>query len=90
MRGGYQIIDLKNKNHTSGVGMQHEEGLYEKIEGTKKPILITNLVYTNKEYQDCFATPFVVGSQFKFYITTGDGNMVITVEDTDVVTISVE
>lgn len=34
-KGGYQIIDLKNKNHNIGEAVHHE-GIYDKIEGTRK------------------------------------------------------
>ena len=39
MVGGYKIIDLKNKNHTPGVGMVHND-IYDEVEATKKPILL--------------------------------------------------
>ena len=54
-KGGYQIIDFKNVNHTLGVGVVHE-GLYDLIEGTRKPIMISGVVFEGKEYGDRFVS----------------------------------
>ena len=62
-KGGYQIIDLKDHAHTSGVGAIHE-GIYDKIEGTKKPILLSGIVVNAIEFHDTFIFPCVNGSNF--------------------------
>lgn len=78
--GGYQVIDLKNKNLTSGVGMQYE-GLYELIEGTRKPILISGVQLDSKEYHDSFVEATANGSQYEFdlygYLFTINDNNVV-------------
>lgn len=82
IKGGYQIIDLENKNLTIGVGMVYE-GIYEQIESTTKPILISGLVISHIEYNDLYSYPKVVGHEFEFIITDG---YKLTVNDFDVVT----
>lgn len=89
--GGYQIIDLQNKP-LSGVGMQYE-GLYEKIEGTKKPILLSGLNVDGTEYHDAFVNINVDGGNFvlTYPIFTGElSSIIITIEDTNVVTASIQ
>ena len=53
--GGYQIIDLKGKNLTTDVGMVYE-GIYELIEGTTKPILLSGIQVDDTEYQDVYVS----------------------------------
>ena len=81
MRGGYQIIDLKNKNITTDVGMVYE-GIYDIMEGTRKPIMVTGMQVDEKEYRDAIVDFTLVGSA---YIGEIHGK-VMKVEDTDVVT----
>lgn len=92
LKGGYQIIDLEDKNHELGVGMVHE-GIYDKIEGTRKAILLSGLKFEGSELHDVFAFPTVSGSSFIFPITAVSGDstrtMLVTVEDTDVVTVTI-
>lgn len=92
LKGGYQIIDFENKNHEVDVGVVHE-GIYDKIEGTRKPIMLSGLVFKDTELHDCFALPSIVGSAFVFPIVTYIGSNIVTmlikVEDTDVVTATV-
>lgn len=83
LKGGYQIIDFNDHNHTVGVGAVHE-GIYDKIEGTRKAILLSGIVVGGTEYHDMFVFPTVDGSNF---VMTLD-KYTITVEDTDVVTIT--
>lgn len=84
MRGGYQIIDLKNKNLTTDVGMVYD-GIYEKMESTRKPILVTGMQLDDKEYRDAFVDFTLVGSAYMGEIH----GKAIKIEDTDVVTIGV-
>lgn len=90
-KGGYQIIDLQNKNHEIGVGMVHE-GIYDKIEGTRKALLISGLQVNDTEFHDTFSTPVVDGSNFVFAMYDGSTKkyFYMTVADTDVVTVTVE
>lgn len=91
LKGGYQIIDFENKNHNFGVGVVHE-GIYDKIEGTRKTCLLSGVVVNNFEFRDVFVSPSIVGGSYVFPIVGyTDGNInyfIITVEDTDVVTVS--
>lgn len=80
--GGYQIIDLQNKQLTLGTGMVYP-GIYEQIEATNKVKLVSGLNIAGTEYDDCWVNFTVTGSNFVGAI---DG-YTITVEDTDVVTV---
>lgn len=80
--GGYQIIDLKDVNHTTGVGMVHE-GIYDKVEGTRKVIMLSGITIDDIEYKDTFVELQVNGSNFEGTIY---GKKIVIV-DTDVVTI---
>lgn len=81
--GGYQIIDLKGKNLTTDVGMVYD-GVYELIEGTRKPILLSGIQVDNTEYQDVFVSVSINGSAFELKAY----NKIFTIEDTDVVTVT--
>ena len=93
--GGYQIIDLESKNHSNSVGMMHK-GIYDKIEGTRKPIMLTNVVIDNTEYHNMFVTFNIIGDAYVGRISLYDGsveaprddskNISVLIEDTDVVT----
>lgn len=86
--GGYKIIDLNNYPHSNGVGVVHV-GIYEAIEGTRKPILLSGLNVDGIEFHDVFVIPTVDGSSYFFNITqTSTYNVSAVVEDTDVVTIN--
>lgn len=91
IKGGYQIIDFEDKNHSLGVGMTHK-GIYDKIEGTRKAILLSGLVFEDTEIHDCFALPSIDGDRYVFPIVTYNGSnlvtLLVTVEDTDVVTVN--
>lgn len=82
-KGGYQIIDLKNKQLTSGVGMVFD-GIYDQIEGTRKTILISGLNLGGKEYHDTFVDLVSSGSIFQGTIF----GHTITINDVDVVTVT--
>lgn len=85
MRGGYQIIDLKNKNLTDGVGMVYDD-VYDTMEGTRKTVLITGMQVDDVEYRDCYVDFTLTG---KAYIGAIHGKE-IKIEDTDVVTITTQ
>lgn len=83
LKGGYQIIDLQNKELESGVGMVYE-GTYDKIEGTRKAILISGLNVGGTEYHDTFVELTVNGSNYEGTIYGKS----ITISDADVVTVT--
>ena len=84
MTGGYKIIDLKGKDHTVGVGMVHD-GLYDAIEGTKKPIMLSNIVIDETEYKDIFVTVALNESDFKATVY----GYTMTINSNDVVTFNI-
>lgn len=81
--GGYQIINLKGKNLTTDVGMVYD-GLYELIEGTRKPILLSGIQIDDTEYQDVFPEVSVNGSNIELRAY----GKVFTVQDNNVVTVT--
>lgn len=90
-KGGYQIIDLKDHAHTSGVGAIHE-GIYDKIEGTRKPILLSGIVVNATEFHDTFIFPCVNGSSYVAVVGTNpttNQQYVINIQDNDVVTFTI-
>lgn len=87
-KGGYQIIDLNDHPHTSGVGAVHE-GVYEKIEGTRKPILLSGITVDAVEYHDAFILPTVNGTNFAAlvgFIPSEAKMLIVNIQDNDVVT----
>lgn len=91
LKGGYQIIDLENRDLRNNIGMQYE-GVYDKIEGTRKPILISGLQVMGVEYHDMFVFPWVSGNAYYMRILidpSNQGFIEIKVEDTDVVTANI-
>lgn len=86
--GGYKIIDLKNKELSIGVGMVFD-GIYDAIEGTKKALLISGLNVGGKEYHDIFVQPYIEGGKYCFDVINNDKTKyLVTIQDTDVVTIT--
>lgn len=63
-KGGYQIIDLKGANLVQEVPVKIE-GIYDKIEGTTKPLLFTGVVIDGKEYRDIYPTVAVLMDYFR-------------------------
>lgn len=91
-KGGYQIIDLGDANHTLGVGHVHE-GIYDKIEGTRKPILLSGITVSGVEYHDTYIFPTVNGTSYVAVVgrnPTTNQELHINIEDTDVVTFTNE
>ena len=80
--GGYQIIDLQDEDLRSNIGMQYTD-LYEKIEGTRKPILVTGITIDGVEYHNTFAEFVVNGSNYE---TTIYGKKLV-ISDLNVVTV---
>lgn len=91
VKGGYQIINLDGHNHTSGVGTIHE-GIYDRIEATKKPILLSGIVVNATEYHDTYIFPCVNGTSYVAVVgenPTTNERIVINIEDNDVVTFTI-
>lgn len=87
-KGGYQIINLNEHAHTSGVGAVHE-GVYERIEGTRKPILLSGIVIDGVEYHDTYIFPTVNGTNYVAVVgrnPTTNEEFVVNIQDNDVVT----
>ena len=86
-KGGYQILDLKNKSFALGTGAV-VPGAFETIRGTKKPILVSGIVIAGTEYHDTYVdfTSVREGIAVSFSGTIYGKNIKITM--TDIVTIS--
>ena len=88
VKGGYQIIDLKNKELQLGVGMVYD-GIYDLLESTRKVVLVSGLNIDGTEYKDMFLNFGVVGSEFHAIIIFDITNtLLITINDNDIVTIT--
>lgn len=81
-KGGYKIIDLKNKPLKLNIGMVYD-GIYEEIESTTKSILISGLNIDGEEIKDFYCVPRLQGTDYIFTYA----NYTLTIKDTDVVTI---
>lgn len=55
MNGGYQIVDFSDVDFKPDGSTYNVEGIYELVEGTRKPILVTNFTVGGTEYHDVFA-----------------------------------
>lgn len=91
IKGGYQIIDLENRNLTSQVGMTYE-GIYDKIEGTRKPVLVSGIKISDVEYRDMWVNFSVVGDSFIGVVTNvetskGTYRLTFRVHSNDVLTV---
>lgn len=87
-KGGYQIINLNDHPHTSGVGAVHE-GIYDKIEGTRKAILLSGIIIDGVEYHDTYIFPTVNGTNYVAVVgvnPTTNEEYVVNIQDNDVVT----
>ena len=86
-KGGYQILDLKNKSFALGTGAV-VAGAFDTIAGTKKPILVSGIVIAGKRYNDTYVdfTIAMAGSNIAFEGTTHGKKISIT--NKDIVTIS--
>lgn len=92
VKGGYQIINLNDHAHTSGVGAIHD-GIYDKIEATRKPILLSGITVDAIEYHDTFIFPCVNGTNYVAVVginPTTNQEIIINIQDNDVVTFTVE
>ena len=86
-KGGYQILDLKNKSFALGTGAV-VPGAFETIRGTKKPILVSGIKIAAKKYNDTYVE-FIAGKTGN--IIAFEGTMYgkkISITNTDIITIS--
>lgn len=83
VKGGYQIINLEETPLRTGIGMQYD-GLYEKIESTRKPILLSGINIDGVEYHDTYVEAHVDGSSFVMNVY----GKKISINDNDVVEVS--
>ena len=86
-KGGYKIIDLKNKELQIGVGMVYD-GIYDAIESTTKQILISGLNIDGLEVNDLPVIFTSVESSYQAIIPLSTGDKYINVNDNDVVIIN--
>lgn len=79
MRGGYQLINLKDKNIVTG-STATIKGIYNQIENNhRKNMILTGITIDGVEYADCSICPTLNGSNYTF---TAWGKT-YTVTDTD-------
>ena len=87
-KGGYQILDLKNHNFTSGSSYSYP-GCYDLISGTKKAILVSGLNIAGTEFNDFYGL-FIVSSGnlvYKDTIQVTGKTLTITVKSDDTITV---
>lgn len=84
VKGGYQIINLDNVEHKQNVGVVHD-GIYSKIKGTQKPIMISGINIGGFDYHDCYVKPKDVNSKYEFEMY----GYKVTINSDDVVTFEV-
>ena len=70
-KGGYQIIDLENRNLLSGQPTKYD-GIYDIIESTKSAILLTNITVDGVEMHDSFVTCSTHGDAIVLSFTVVD------------------
>ena len=86
-KGGYQILDLKNKSFALGTGAV-VAGTFDTIAGTKKPILVSGIVIAGKRYNDTYVD-FTIGTTGS--VIAFEGTMhgkKISITNKDIITIS--
>lgn len=85
MIGGYQIINLGNKELTDEATII--KGVYNLIEGTKKPILLTNVNVGGTEIHNFFPQVHINDGNFELpWIMSASAVGRIIVNDDDEVT----
>lgn len=85
-KGGYQIIDLGGVNLGTAESPTSVviDGLYNKLEGVVKPILLTGIVIDNVEQKDTFVTATVIDTSIQlisgsntFTVTSGNNKVIL-------------
>lgn len=88
-RGGYQVLDIKNKDLTIGEATEIT-GTYETLEGNyRKAILLSNLVIGGVEYPNRFVEFGTEQSKFVTHLSIDGGvtQLKLTIDDNDMVKI---
>lgn len=83
VKGGYQILNFNDTDFRVDIPMEIN-GIYDKIEGTRKAILISGLIIDGVELHDFYATPKVVGSSFVFDVLGYN----VEISDIDIITVT--
>ena len=85
MKGGYKIIDLGGINFTADGAAMMIEGIHDSIEARyDKPLLLEGLVVGGSEYSAIWVVPTLAGGAY----VINAYQYVITVEDTDTVSVA--
>lgn len=88
MKGGYQILNLKNINLTVETPAVITEA-YETLEGNyKKAVLVTGFTVNGAEVGDFFTLPYVSESNYVIKVAVGEVNYTITISADDKVTLT--
>ena len=88
MRGGYLVIDLNNISFSNGVGIV-VKNCYDRIESTRKPVRLCNVVVDEIEIRDIeLINLHSIDSSFQATFTIGGSDISVMIEDTDVITFS--
>ena len=83
MTGGYQIIDLGATNFTTAKSVT-VQGLYNKIKGARKAILLEHFSIAGTDFRPCFPEIKASGTSFVFDVY----GYTFTVANTDAVTVA--
>lgn len=88
--GGYKIIDLSGAGAFTSATEKTVAGIYDRVEETKKRIVISGLTVGNTEYKDFEILLIVSGTSFVGYLPLpSSGSISITIADDDGVTVTV-
>lgn len=92
VKGGYQIIDLEDRNFTK-LSTQNYKGIYEKLYSTRKPSILSGIKIDGVKQRDVFANfRKTAADQYKCYFDCTIGNtsqtINVTVYNTDSVMIT--
>lgn len=77
--GGYTIVNLHDVNFTIGTG-QKIPGIYDKIEGTRKPILLTGITVGGIERMDRYTCFGLEGTTYVSDATISYATDIVRVE----------
>lgn len=88
MKGGYQILNLKNINLAVGVASIVPEA-YETLKGNyKKAVLVTNLMAEGVEIADFFTLPYVSETNYIIKVVVGENTYTLTIAENDQITLT--